>query len=143
MFRKAIHGDPSVMMIRFNSLRSRTPGRGFDVKLEAYSSGLKSSQCCRNLKSNQYKYFANEINSCTLKNESRGFLLCDIEENIKYKISRMLGINRLNHIKPTFELKSCILTIHKHKINYAFIHATCILFCYFFSPKCVSAAKIY
>uniref|UniRef100_K1PII8 MAM domain-containing glycosylphosphatidylinositol anchor protein 2 n=1 Tax=Magallana gigas TaxID=29159 RepID=K1PII8_MAGGI len=45
VFRKAIHGDPSVMMIRFNSLRSRTPGRGFDVKLEAYSSGCVSRPC--------------------------------------------------------------------------------------------------
>lgn len=45
VFRKAIHGDPSVMMIRFNSLRSRTPGRGFDVKLEAYSSGCVSRTC--------------------------------------------------------------------------------------------------
>lgn len=45
VFRKAIHGDPSVMMVRFNSLRSRTPGLGFDVKLEAYSSGCVSRPC--------------------------------------------------------------------------------------------------
>lgn len=41
-FVKSLYGDPSMMMIRFNSAKhsDKTPGLGFYVTVEAYRSGI-------------------------------------------------------------------------------------------------------
>lgn len=42
-FVKSLYGDPSMMMIRFNSAKhsDKTPGLGFNVTVEAYRSGIR------------------------------------------------------------------------------------------------------
>jgi hypothetical protein len=41
-FTKEINGDPTRMMIRFNSVKYKdeSPGKGFSVKVEAVQSGI-------------------------------------------------------------------------------------------------------
>lgn len=49
---------------------------------------------------------------------------------IDIKVVLNLALNGLNHGKPSFKLKTCILTIQKQKKKYIF---TCYFFCYHFS----------